>query len=297
MMRTLPGGMTGLLSAALMLASPASAQEAPAADSQRDIIVKARPKADAVTVHKQALAITQVDDPYITPLALFQNPVCPGVIGMPRELAEVLVDRVRFNAERAGLLLAPADGCSPNLLVIFSQDGRTEVETMGRKRGYLLAGLPTPEYRAMIADKGPVHAWTNTSIKTRDGMGPSNPGASNQTPVYRMAMAHSKIYLTNRIAIDSAVVVIDIDAIVGMPVVQIADYVTMRGLARTRPVAGNVAVGTILNLFDPAAEHPGELTGFDLAYLRSLYTSLPNLPAANKLGAVAGIVRKAEKAE
>ncbi len=47
----------------------------------------------------------------------------------------------------------------------------------------------------------------------------------------------------------------DLTAIDGMTVNQLADYATMRGLAQTKPLSGEPSFGTILNLFDPDAVH------------------------------------------
>jgi hypothetical protein len=57
----------------------------------------------------------------------------------------------------------------------------------------------------------------------------------------------------------------------------------MRSFARTKPVEGDLALDTILTLFDDNRMPPDGLTDFDQAYLRSVYDWIPNLPAATKL--------------
>jgi hypothetical protein len=287
----------GFAAASLALTSPALALAQQPAPSSGDIVVNARTKANPAVVHKQAIAITKMDDdPYRMPLAQFQDPVCPGIMGMTLDNATLMIDRLRFDAERAGIKVAK-DGCSPNLLVVFTRDGRAATQELMRKRPYLFDQLNAPEMDALLAETGPVRAWTVTSIRTRDGMAMMGGSTVNTKPVMQMWAAHSKIYLTNRLDIQSAVVMIDLAAIDGKPVVQIADYAAMRGLARTRPAHGDAAVGTILSLFEPGAQPPYELTDFDLAYLQSVYASLPNLPALTKLGAVPETVRRIAKAE
>ena len=54
----------------------------------------------------------------------------------------------------------------------------------------------------------------------------------------------------------------------------------------------DAAAETVLSLFDPGGARPAELTAFDLADLRSVYGSLPNLPALTRLGGVAREVRR-----
>ncbi len=79
---------------------------------------------------------------------------------------------------------------------------------------------------------------------------------------------------------------IDIKAIDGMAVVQLADYATMRAFARTRPVGSDSSASTILSLFDKTAPAPRELTTFDLGYLSAIYKTQGNLPASAKIGAI-----------
>jgi hypothetical protein len=68
-----------------------------------------------------------------------------------------------------------------------------------------------------------------------------------------------------------------------MTLAQLADYATMRGLSHTHPPSGEQPMATILSLFDGDGGSPGELTDFDVGYLRSLYWWLPNASASHKL--------------
>jgi hypothetical protein len=95
----------------------------------------------------------------------------------------------------------------------------------------------------------------------------------------------------------STLVVFDASRVEGMTLAQLADYATMRGLARTRSAREGAAMDTILTLFDPAASPPGGLTEFDRAYLASLYDGIPNLPASAKIGGVNRQLRRQAAAE
>ena len=134
----------------------------------------------------------------------------------------------------------------------------------------------------LLAEEGPVRVWTTTAEKTRDGMPVPRRESLHNPPVVSMWMAHSKIYLTIRQDIEQVVVLFDREGVRGKSLIQLADYVTMRSFARTRPAGGDAALDTILALFD-ASEPPAGLTDFDQAYLRSVYEGIPNLPAASKL--------------
>jgi hypothetical protein len=274
----------------LALAPPLAAQSGPAPSI--DVVVTAPGKVDSGQVQRQARALTRMDDFHHEPLAQFQDPVCPGVMGLPVEFATLMVDRIRYDAERAGIKVATANDCRANILVAFVRNGLADVKTIRKKRGYLFAGISMEELNELSADRGPVHAWVNTIVRTRDGEFVRGNADAGDIPVVNAPMADSHIFLATRLDIASSVVVIDIAAIHGMSVDQIADYAAMRSLARTRPPKNGAALDTILSLFDAQGPRPAELTRFDLAYLRSINGSLANLPAFAKLGAVTGAIRK-----
>jgi hypothetical protein len=140
-----------------------------------------------------------------------------------------------------------------------------------------------------------VHAWVNTETRGRYGEALTGRGDPGEPYVLKTPNAHSHIFIAARQDIVASLVVIDIPAINGLTTIQIADYAAMRGLARTRPPKQTGAVGTILGLFDKDATPPREMTVFDLAYLRAVYGSIPNIAGMTKLLQVAHEVKKATK--
>lgn len=295
--------MLGALPLMLMLGVPASAAAAkpdsspPPADSSPDILVEGHPLSEARQVERQARAITFPDDFHRNPIARFQDPVCPGIMGLPVDYAGLMVDRIRQDATLAGLDVAREGACTPNILVAFVRNGQVGLKEIAHTHGWLFESITAAEYRALLADPGPVHAWVNTVMRGRHGEAiyGGNPAAAVdafRAPQLRLPAAHSHIYLPNRLDIQSAVVVIDLPAIEGLSTDQIADYVAMRAFARTRPVSGKGGIGTILSLFDPAGTPPSGLTPFDIAYLKGTYSVFANLPGAANLGAVREQYRK-----
>lgn len=297
---------------ACLLAMPALAQDAaaPAADepsalapgamgkgartiTEDDIVITGKAEAPPAEVRKQASAISRVTVKYREPLASFKDKVCPGIIGMPVEMAEIMVDRIRRNAEEVGLRTASLGKCAPNIYVIFVRNGQAVIKEMLKSQPWLLESLERSEQKALARDSGPVHSWTNTVVRSRQGdeMMGTKAGNATNVPILNVGQAQSHIFLSHRIDIANSVILIDIPAIDGLSVVQLADYVTMRAFARTNPVEGEQAVSTILSLFDPNENNarPYQLTDFDLAYLRAVYTGTDGLNAASK---IAGINRE-----
>lgn len=288
-------GMAG----AMVLAGHSAAAQTTAADTvistSNDAIVvtgKKDPAPKPAAVHEQARAITNSPELFQTALPLFQKKVCPGVSGLPVDLAEYVADRIRFNAERAGLELAKAGECRANLIVAFVLDGRKALNDYDKKGHSILIGMPNFDRKQMLKDPGPVHAFVLSRHVTRDGK-PLKRDPNEGYEILETQSSNSLFLLNSRTDIDGSVVVIDIPAIDGLSAKQLADYATMRGLADTKPVTGDATTyRTILNLFDPDAGHPAELTTFDLAYLRALYHNEPNLAAVSKIGGIAGEMRK-----
>jgi hypothetical protein len=284
-------GVAGLLGAAsIALAQPA--EEAPGTESAGDIVVTARtaeppPKAE---VTRQARAVTVPGAIRHFPLPRFEGDrLCPGVSGLRAEDASLIIDRIRSTAEELGLRMTHDDGtCRPNFVVAFVDDGQETIRSIERGRYWLFNNMPRHELRELLGETGPVHVWTATMLRTRDGM----PAGSSQW------MASSRIYLAMREDIVWVLVLFDREDARGKTLLQLADYATMRGLARTRPVDGDgQAMSTILALFDPDAAPPAGMTEFDRAYLGAIYDGLPNMPGLTKVLGVNRQLRRQAEAE
>jgi hypothetical protein len=280
-MPTIRDGLFAAL-AALLVAPAAAQSEAPEPAGDDIVVTGERPTHREVS--RQARDITDIgSDIRDRPLARIADRLCPGVIGLKRSAAELMIDRIRWNAERLDMWMADDTGCRPNLIIAFVADGKAEIAGLVERQPWLFDTLSTAERRALLAEEGPVRVWTTAQDRTRDGMPIARRENLTDPPVTQMWMAHSKIYLTIREDITQVVVLFDREGVRGKSIVQLADYATMRSFARTRPAEGDAAVDTILALFDPAHQPPLELTAFDQAYLRSVYKEIANLPAAMKL--------------
>lgn len=313
--------IAAVLAASFAVAGPAAAQGDPSAPpapvDERRIVVTGQadpPDHDAVTDQAQNISI--VGDPLHNPLPRFEDHLCPGVLGMKAEAAEIIVQRIRFNAEDLGIRLADNDGtCKPNLIVAFVEGAQEQLLTMARNNGYMFAGLSVTARGELLDVSGAARVWTNTVTRTRDGMpvptsrdaasSPERQGTTlagtnsrgdaimGQTgvklpAVAAMQAAHSRIFFPTREDIVSVLVLFERDKVRDKTLLQLADYATMRGLASTRETSGETAADTILGLFDGEGPKPPRMTAFDRAYLETLYEGMANLPAATKLADVHG---------
>ncbi|MEO6041552.1 MAG: hypothetical protein ABIP41_06600 [Croceibacterium sp.] len=212
------------------------------------------------------------------PLPRFEDAMCPGVAGLTTEAAELMVGRIRQNAQALGRRMAPADSCEPNVIVAFVDDGRAVLRQMNRAQGYLFAEMNRTERAALFAEGGPVHVLSRVFTRTRDGLPVYRRDSLTDLPQTTMAMAHSKIYTATRRDIVHALVLVDRAAVRGLSVNQLADYATVRALVHRPPEAATIGAPSILALFAAGqGARPAGLTAFDNALLTSLYQGLPNM--------------------
>lgn len=269
----------------LMLAAPGWAQSDSPTDDNENIVVTGK-AATSTEVSRQARAITDMSSAIRhEPMARFQDKLCPGVMGLEADAASLMIDRLRDNAQLLGLGLTKDDGtCRPNFIVAFVENGAENLQQIADHNGWAFQDMSPSERRKLLSEEGPVRVWTITQMRTRDGIPIPRSVSLFDPPQVNTWMAHSKIYLAIREDITRVVVLFDREGVKGKTLLQLADYATMRGLARTRPVDGEGhPMDTILALFDPSGSPPAKLTEFDRAYLAAVYDGIPNIPGVTKV--------------
>lgn len=214
------------------------------------------------------------------PLARFQDEVCPGIVGVQQDSAEAMVGLIRQNAAELGLRLGDPAICEPNLLVAVMDDPSAYLDDLRTRRPYLFDWLGKDELQALFKTPGPAHTWTRVLTYSRDGIPVYHSQSLTDLPWTTMMAAHSLIYVPVRRDIASSMVLIEKKAVQGLSVAQVADYATMRGLSGDQAEKLDAPGETILSLFGAGAGKPAGLTRSDKIFLRTLYSTLPNNPAA-----------------
>jgi hypothetical protein len=258
-----------------------------------DIVVRDRREADRKAVERFVGEISVRTD---TQLARFHQPVCPAVIGLPRDYAMIVEKRIVADALAAGMTIDRKAKCAPNLIVVIAESGSALVADIRRRRSGWLEGLAPAEVDALIAP-APARAWSVTSLRNEDGRGlgktPEEAGANPLAGVPTLrVMSASIIREPTRQDMEASFVVIDEAATVGLSLRQIADYAAMRGLAHTRPPAPGGAVDTILSVLDGAPSPPRSLTAADASFLRALYASQGLATAVSERNAITRRIAK-----
>lgn len=262
-----------LAAAALASGNPVLAAEDP---REPDIIVSGEVEdgsVDAGEVRQQAHAVTTRGTVINEPLARFQDPVCVGVWGLSGESASFVIDRLYYNAEQAGIALDDTPGCAANVIVAFVADPQSEFRQLVAARHQIVDGLTQDDRNRVTRTEGPVLAWYLVANRTDTGE-----DRSGHPPAFESTLT-SRLNAGMRRDMVLSVVMIDSDLLADLDALALADYATMRALARTRPVEqGESATGTVLALFDDPVHAPQSMTEFDRAYLASIYDGRATLP-------------------
>lgn len=216
------------------------------------------------------------------PLPRFEDNICPGIAGMDIESAEAMVWRIRQNLEAFGRRLDAPETCKPNLLVQFVASGKDTVEALRRSDNWLFNSMADEDRARLFNETGPARALVRVIPRTRDGVVVERAQGLASVPQATGFMAHSKIYGATRNDIISVQVFLDRDAMAGMTIGQLADYVTFRALTDTLPQTESARAASIVSLFDGGANAPAGLTDFDKTYLRELYSGIPNIPGPTR---------------
>lgn len=261
----------GLLATAI----PAHAQ--PSENHDDEIVVPGERPISPREIRRQARKITADRSLWGQPLARFEEPVCPAVVGLPFDLASPLILRVRAVARTIGVETADASDCQPNVVIAFTEDGKADLAALAKRDVSMISGLSFWQRKRLLREEGPARAFAMVATVSNSGM-----RSTGQPPVVVTTMA-SRLMLSARRDIDLAVVLINADAADGKTVMQLADYAAMRTFARTKPPKGEVYYSTILQLFEDVDPLPQRLTVFDVSYLRATYSGTAEKPGNSKL--------------
>jgi len=233
---------------ALLAAAPAAGEDP---DS---IIVTGTPEAKREERKRAAEFVRRTGVATLNPVARWIAPVCPRTIGVDAKVAGIVDDRIRDVAEAAGAPIAPKP-CTPNIAVIFTDDG-----------------------------DGPIRWWYGTREESRDGM-PTNSGVLKQ---YNSSIVSTQVVR----ALRSATVIVDAERADGTLLDSVASYTAMVALAELNgdpPPPSD----SIMGLFGDEPEHR-DLSGKDMALLRGIYSLPPDREAYQHRNRLVGAVRRGE---
>ena len=282
--------------AALALVAPASAQDRPADAQSSEIVVKGmRDQKRQVSEFVDALTDTHIGGQ----LSRFEEPACPAAVGLAAKQNETVAARMRSVAAAAGVPLGK-QGCSPNVLIVVAEDKAAVIAQLEKKYSNALGDRVKVPKQA-----GPAAVWHLEGVMDANGVpvGVAVETADSPGGYYTVEMGDgsSRIRPSSRPHFLASVLVVEPAAVAGLTTTQLADYATVRLLARTDPARlAKSAAPTILNILDApmGSEVPLTLTHWDFGFLKALYRSSEGRYANQQRKEMRGLMRKElEKAQ
>jgi hypothetical protein len=289
--------------AALLISSSLNAQSTPPPVDESVVVEGQR-------VEAETMVRETISGAGVTPLARFEDKVCPGVVGLAQEQAERLLQMIRQNVTALGGKVDKA-GCTANATVIFTEQPVEFVRKLAIKQPAYFDFSPAG-IKQFTAQPRPVVSWHVEEFRDRDGneLGNSRelgmakqrlmdqPAAAGAPMNARMLrnVAATRLYTSSRADMLFGFAVIDSGKIQGKTMEQLADVATLHLLLDIKPdAASNPA--SILSLFDDRAEGggvPQGLSAYDRAMIEALYRPNDNnRTPSTQFSQIASAVRKA----
>ncbi len=238
-------------------------------------------------------------------LARWNDGVCVGVVNLKTDMAQYIADRVSTVAQDLGVTTGQP-GCSPNILVVATDDGKALAREMvaTRRTSFHMGASGTDRGYSALSDfqtsDRPIRWWhVSLPVDSETGQVATRiPGQVNgdgssiydYAPVISVSAA-SRLRSQIRDDLNKVIIVVDIDDLGAVNLQQLGDYVSMVALAQVDPEARTGEYNTILNMFaDPTATG---LTEWDQAYLTGLYGAEQNrINPSHQRGAIAALIAR-----
>ncbi|MDM7956344.1 hypothetical protein [Blastomonas sp.] len=284
-----------------LLAVPAAAGAQPTAeeatDPFRDGIEVLGQREVAKKVLKDNLRELMAPIPLFDVIPKFFQPLCLQVVGMAPDASAIVSDRINRTALDVGLDPAKPN-CRANALVVVVDDPRALFEKMlTRRRGIVgiaeMRDVQTRQLRDELRARKPAVAWNLSNLANSNGATQDGEGFVIATSISASRLT-SNFYRPKSLS----VVLFDSTRIKDVTLDQLADYAALHllGSPRRQIDFDSVAVPSLLSLFAQGPEAaPSELTQFDRAYLKGLYTLEAGALRSRVPGAVlAGFAQQCE---
>lgn len=284
-----------MLLAATAAIATADAQPVPApqAETPSEAIVVQGVRDTRKEIGRFVDALT--DAPVLGQLSRFNWAVCPTVVGLGHGQGKAIEQRMLAVAEAAAIPVA-RPGCSANVFVIVTRDKKALISELHRKFPAYFAGVTRHAVKQLKRDPSPTAAWHVEGKLDADGVEVNRDKIQgHDVEVIERTDSPSRLTTSTRPHFIASILVVDVDALNGLTTIQLADYAAMRAFARTDPRRLNKsAAPSILSAVEAPmmSAVPVTLTEWDLAFLKSLYASDPDVRAMRQRNEMKQIVRR-----
>lgn len=258
---------------------------APQANPANEIEVRAERRLEREQVRA---SVQQVGTPraFSDVVPRFHDPVCPKVVGIDAKVARIIEARISAVADYLEVP-KPKPKCAPNAIVLILEQPAEMFDKVMNKRFGLLGPRDIRDQtvnaiRADLKAGKPVVAWNQIAVRNHDGPtildGSSIPvsggGFGEGLPVIQTPFA-SRLRSNTFRAKEVSVVVFDMTQLANVEAIQLADFASLYlfGTPRRNIDFDALTAATMLTLFrDGPKASPDEMTDFDRAYLKGIYS-------------------------
>jgi hypothetical protein len=272
----LAGFALALVPAAALMAQDSTPATPPAEEITNEIIVEGYTEKEV----RQFLWRALIDTGNV--LAKRIDPVCIGIDNAPDDLAKPL--RARIEANLASLDIPRGEpGCKVNAVIVFDRDAHGFVNWLAdQDAGIAYASLYLPERRRLIKPVRPAYNWHFLKAGEQErplgkAQSLTQQGAEGGRGFQAAEFGPGGRILANTFPAETGKTfsVVDFDAIDGITIEQLGDYLTMQMLVELRPGANsNVPADSILTLFTDTGNNPDappEMSALDRTILAEIY--------------------------
>jgi hypothetical protein len=238
--------------------------------------------ADRATLQRRLFTFVSTlarDTPRDEALRRWQVPICPLVVGLPREQGEFILERLSQIATQAGAPLDKERCARPNLAVVVTPNP-DELLADWNRHHHMFVGPRESEarFQRFRHQSRPIRVWYNHDFGSFKGdpvlIGSLQLGRGFDAIPSASSTLGSKMNVRDVLAFSSVAVIVDGREIVGLQIRQISDYIVMAALTEVDLDAQLGDAPTILRLFSSRAAGeppPQELSGWDREFLKGLY--------------------------
>ena len=234
-------------------------------------------------------------------VARWREGVCPIATGLPANWSRLIVARVLEMAGQAGAP-AGADGCRPNIDIVFTKEPQVLLDGIRAKKPFLLGYHDLVNEEKLARVSHPVQAWYMTrTVDSTGGIYVDDKLHSEGLSVggFHAPNAHVEHWDGTRLAdgrrseLMHAVIVADLGRIDGVNLAAMADYIAMLALAQTASFETCQPMSSITNLVSPGCDlKTAKASDSDLAYLHALYATEPRASLIEQRGDIAFAMKK-----
>jgi hypothetical protein len=213
-------------------------------------------------------------------LGRFEDPICPSVLGLPPDLRDEVLARIRTVAAATRIRVSSGK-CTPNLLLIVVPDKKEMIEAMRRERQAYLYGVGPDRISRMIKSPDSVASWQVSEVIGAEGLPLRTDG--DGFPRLFTTVPPSRLTDTTRTRLLAGIVIVESRALNGISTRQLADYALVRTLSPIQQRDAQAPGSSVLSIFNPGTkpeDAPQSVTWWDVALLKALANTRSDMLAS-----------------